>query len=183
MRLAGTYPVHILILDQPVSPSRRGLRALCPNHRDDHHHHGEHEEYGLISDLSHGVSATADMLSPPQSPVPGFGYNKLALSGLPSQFFASGGGSRFPPESTLSSGISGRFASESVIDPTNRNGHWIAAGKRQFERLVEKGVNPIVFVLLRRRSAELACLRLRHSDNSTVMLTVLSCFIRQWRKG
>src|SRR5680860_663498 len=35
------------------------------------------------------------MLYPPQSPVPGFGDNILALSGLPSQSFASGGGSRF----------------------------------------------------------------------------------------
>src|SRR6266487_6907970 len=32
---------------------------------------------------------------PPQSPMPGFGDNKSALSGLPSQSFASGGGSRF----------------------------------------------------------------------------------------
>src|SRR5258706_13184618 len=31
----------------------------------------------------------------PQSPVPGFGDNKLALSGLSSHSFASGGGSRF----------------------------------------------------------------------------------------
>jgi hypothetical protein len=34
-------------------------------------------------------------ISPPQSPVPGFGDNKLALSGLSSHSFASGGGSRF----------------------------------------------------------------------------------------
>src|SRR5713226_2757670 len=34
-------------------------------------------------------------ISPPQSPVPGFGDNKLALSGLASHSFASGGGSRF----------------------------------------------------------------------------------------
>ena len=32
-------------------------------------------------------------ISPPQSPVPGFGDNKLALSGLSSHSFASGGGS------------------------------------------------------------------------------------------
>jgi hypothetical protein len=36
--------------------------------------------------------ATTDMLSTPQSPVPGFGDSKLALSGLPSQSFASSGG-------------------------------------------------------------------------------------------
>src|SRR5262249_11574112 len=35
------------------------------------------------------------ILSPPQSPAPGFGDNKLALSGFPSQSFASGGGSCF----------------------------------------------------------------------------------------
>ena len=34
-------------------------------------------------------------LSPPQSPVPGLSDNKLALSGLSSHSFASGGGSRF----------------------------------------------------------------------------------------
>src|SRR4029450_10623305 len=33
--------------------------------------------------------------SPHQSPLPGFGENNLALSGLPSQSLASGGGSRF----------------------------------------------------------------------------------------
>src|SRR6059058_2120051 len=34
-------------------------------------------------------------ISPPQSPVPGFGDNRSALSGLSSHSFASGGGSRF----------------------------------------------------------------------------------------
>ena len=70
----------------------------------------------------------------------GFDENKLALSGSPYQSFESGDGL------TLSSGISGRFASQYVIGPVNCDGHWIAAGKRQFERLVEKGVNPIVFL-------------------------------------
>jgi hypothetical protein len=45
--------------------------------------------------------------------------------------------------------IVGRFATEYVINPVNCDGHWIAAGKRQFERLVEKGVNPIVFLPFR----------------------------------
>ena len=44
----------------------------------------------------------------------------------------------FPVGSCFSSGISGRFATEYVIDPVNCDGHWIAAGKRQFERLVER---------------------------------------------
>ena len=83
------------------------------------------------------------MLSPPQSPVPGFGDNKLALSGLSSQSFETDDGL------TLSSGISGRFESQYVIDPVNCDGHWIAAGKRQFERLVEKDVNPMVFLMFR----------------------------------
>ena len=38
---------------------------------------------------------------------------------------------------------------EVVIDPVNCDGHWIAAGKRQFERLVEKRVNPMVFLPFR----------------------------------
>ena len=74
------------------------------------------------------------MLSSRQSPESGFDENKLALSGSPFQSFETDDGL------TLSSGISGRFASQYVIDPINRDGHWIAAGKRQFERLVEKGV-------------------------------------------
>ena len=73
----------------------------------------------------------------------GFDANKLALSGSPSQSFESDDGL------TPSSGISSRFASQNVIDPVNCDGHWIAAGKRQFERLVEKGVNPMVFLLFR----------------------------------
>ena len=55
----------------------------------------------------------------------------------------------FPAGSGFSSGISGRFATEYVIDPVNCDGHWIAAGKRQFERLVEKGINPMVFLPFR----------------------------------
>jgi hypothetical protein len=69
----------------------------------------------------------------------GFDENKLALSGSPSKFFGSGDGR------TLFSGIGGRFGSDLV----NCDGHWIAAGKRQDERLVEKGVNPMVFLTLR----------------------------------
>ena len=39
--------------------------------------------------------ATTYALSSSQSPVPGFGENRFALSGFPSQSLASGGGSRF----------------------------------------------------------------------------------------
>jgi hypothetical protein len=75
---------------------------------------------------------------PPQFPITGFDENKLALSGSPSPPFGSGG------RRTFSSGIGGRFGSVYVI-AVNCDGHWITAGKRQFERLVEKGVNPMVF--------------------------------------
>ena len=68
-----------------------------------------------------------------------FRRNKLALSGPPSQSFGSRDGL------TLSSGIDGRY----VIDPANCDGHWITAGKRQFERLVEKHVNPLEFLSFR----------------------------------
>jgi hypothetical protein len=65
--------------------------------------------------------------------------NKLALSGSPSQSFGSG------DRRTLSFEIGGRFGSEYII-AGNCDGHWIAAGKRQFESLVEKGTNPMVFL-------------------------------------
>jgi hypothetical protein len=74
---------------------------------------------------------------PPQFPVTGF-----ALSGSPSPSFGSG------DRRTLSFEIGGRFGSVYVI-AVNCDGHWITAGKRQFERLVEKGVNPIVFLTFR----------------------------------
>src|SRR5680860_511128 len=57
------------------------------------------EPHGLIlfvaSLATRSPRRSTAMASPPQSPVPGFGDNKLALSGLPSQSLASGGGSRF----------------------------------------------------------------------------------------
>ena len=68
----------------------------------------------------------------------GLDEDKLALSGSPSQTFGSGDGL------TLSCEIDGRFASEYVI-AVNCDGNRIAAGKRQFKRLVEMGVDPIVF--------------------------------------
>ena len=68
--------------------------------------------------------------------------NKLALSGSPSQTFGSGDGL------TLSCEIDGRFASEYVI-AGNCDGNRIAAGKRQFKRLVEMSVDPIVFLTFR----------------------------------
>jgi hypothetical protein len=81
---------------------------------------------------------------PPQLPITGFDENKLALSGCPSPSFGSGNWR------TFSSGIGGR-GSVYVI-AANCDGHWITAGKRQFERLVEKGVNPMVFLTFRSRS-------------------------------
>ena len=95
-----------------------------------------------LQDASTSISLPS-LLSPPQSPEPGFDENKLALSGSPSQSFETDDGL------TLSSGISGRFVSEYTIGPVNCDGHWIAAGKRQFERLVEKRVNPMVFLPFR----------------------------------
>ena len=76
---------------------------------------------------------------PPRLPMTGFDENKLVLSGSHSKFLGSGDGL------TLSSGIGGAFAS----DPVNCDGHWIAAGKRQVERLVEKGVNSMIFLTFR----------------------------------
>jgi hypothetical protein len=72
----------------------------------------------------------------------GLDEDKLALSGSPSQTFGSGDGL------TLSCEIDGRFASEYVI-AVNCDGNRIAAGKRQFKRLVEMGVDPIVFLTFR----------------------------------
>jgi hypothetical protein len=71
----------------------------------------------------------------------GLNEDKLALSGSPSQNFGSGDGL------TLSCEIDGRFASEYVT--VNCDGNRIAAGKRQFKRLVEMGVDPIVFLTFR----------------------------------
>src|SRR5215469_4224212 len=79
---------------------------------------------------------------PPRSPMTGLDEDKLALSGSPSQNFGSGDGL------TLSCEIDGRFASEYVI-AVNCDGNRIAAGKRQFKRLVEMGVDPIVFLTFR----------------------------------
>ena len=72
----------------------------------------------------------------------GLDEDKLALSGSPSQNFGSGDGL------TLSCEIDGRFASEYLI-AVNCDGNRIAAGKRQFKRLVEMGVDPIVFLTFR----------------------------------
>src|SRR6516164_2926105 len=76
---------------------------------------------------------------PPRLPMTGFDENKLVLSGSHSKFLGSGDGL------TFSSGIGGAFAS----DPVNCDGHRIAAGKRQVERLVEKGVNSMIFLTFR----------------------------------
>jgi hypothetical protein len=72
----------------------------------------------------------------------GFDENQLALSGSPSPSFG------FGDRRTLYSGIGGRFGLVYVI-VVNCDGDWITAGKRQFERLVEKGVNPMVFLTFR----------------------------------
>jgi hypothetical protein len=49
-----------------------------------------------VSGLGTRSPRRSHRLAPPaQSPMPGFGENRLALSGLPSQSLASGGGSRF----------------------------------------------------------------------------------------
>jgi hypothetical protein len=67
----------------------------------------------------------------------GLDEDKLALSGSPSQNFGSGDGL------TLSCKIDG------YVIAVNCDGNRIAAGKRQFKRLVEMGVHPIVFLTFR----------------------------------
>src|SRR6516164_4840642 len=56
--------------------------------------------------------------------------------------------STLPPKAAIPCEIDGRFASEYVI-AVNCDGNRIAAGKRQFKRLVEMGVDPIVFLTFR----------------------------------
>jgi hypothetical protein len=87
------------------------------------------------------LGVTANMVSASIT-YEGLDEDKLALSGSPSQNFGSGDGL------TLSCEIDGRFASEYVI-AVNCDGNRIAAGKRQFKRLVEMGVDPIVFLTFR----------------------------------
>ena len=77
-----------------------------------------------------------------QFPITRFDENKLASSGSSLPSFGSG------DRRTLYSGIGGRFGWVYVI-VVNCDGDWITAGKRQFERLVEKGANPMVFLTFR----------------------------------
>jgi hypothetical protein len=84
------------------------------------------------------AKAQLQIYYPPQFSITRFDENKLALSGSLAILWTW-------DRRTLYSGIGGRFGWVYVI-VVNCDGHWITAGKRQFERLVEKGVNPMVFL-------------------------------------
>ena len=67
-------------------PQRRALPACRP--------FGQAPEFQALQFADHSALPSSRITSA-QSPLPGFGENNSALSGLPSQSFASGGGSRF----------------------------------------------------------------------------------------